>query len=225
VKKGKAVSGGESVISTIKDNPNRVVLRNYKVPADSFIYILRTKYVQGWEPVLLNFSSLVENSKCTSFLTPVRLRLQLSPGNFLYYEASRNQNNFLISIYQNAQEQVQKDLGNNDKAELAAVTERLDRINSFNFGNLLGQNYRFREAKSSKNSLLFVNQEHEVVQQLCANSNEWGKYFKLKRICFRFTPELNSLYLQEFVNEISFILGRKISHTTFVKQSEGERRS
>jgi hypothetical protein len=154
----------------------------------------------------------------------VKLRLQLSPNNFLYYEASRNQNSFIISIYLNLQENAHKDVAGNDKAELAAVTERMDRINCYNFGNLLGQSYRLRETKSSKNSMLFVNHEHDAVQQLCASSGEWGKYFKLRRICFRFTPELNTLYLQEFFNEISFILGRKISHSTFVKQSEGERK-
>jgi hypothetical protein len=47
-KKTKAISGGESVISTIKDNPNKAILKTYKVPADSFVYILRTRYIQGW---------------------------------------------------------------------------------------------------------------------------------------------------------------------------------
>jgi hypothetical protein len=67
--KKRKVNGGESVISSIKDNPNKIIFKTYKIPADSFIYILRTKYVQGWEPVLLNFTSLVENSKCTSVST------------------------------------------------------------------------------------------------------------------------------------------------------------
>lgn len=48
IKKNKVVNGGESVISTIKDNPNKMVFKTYKVAADSFVYILRTKYVQGW---------------------------------------------------------------------------------------------------------------------------------------------------------------------------------
>jgi hypothetical protein len=48
LKKSKVVSGGESVMSSIKDNPNKLIHKTYKIPADSFIYILRTKYVQGW---------------------------------------------------------------------------------------------------------------------------------------------------------------------------------
>ena len=47
----KRVNGAESVISvisTIKDNPNKIVYKNYKIPAESFIYILRTRYMQGW---------------------------------------------------------------------------------------------------------------------------------------------------------------------------------
>lgn len=46
--KSKSLGGNESVISTIKETPMRVVHRSYPLPADSFIYILRTKYVQGW---------------------------------------------------------------------------------------------------------------------------------------------------------------------------------
>jgi len=63
LKKNKVVGGGESVISNIKDGPNRIIHKNYRIPANSFIYILRTKYIQGWEPVTLT-SSLVDNSKC-----------------------------------------------------------------------------------------------------------------------------------------------------------------
>lgn len=88
----------------------------------------------------------------------VKLRLQITPNNFLYYEASRNQGNFIISIYQNLLESTNKDMSGNEKAELAAITERMDRINSYNFGNLLGQTYKVRETKYSKNSILFVNQ-------------------------------------------------------------------
>lgn len=73
--------------------------------------------------------------------------------------------------------------------------------------------------------MLFANYEHDAVQQLCLSSAEWGKYFKIRRVCFRFTPELTPAYLQEFFNEISYILGRKIGSCTFVRQSEGERRS
>lgn len=62
-------------------------------------------------------------------------------------------------------------MSGNEKAELAASTERMDRINSYNFGNLLGQAYRLRETKYSKNSILFANHEHDAVQQLLANSN------------------------------------------------------
>lgn len=68
----------------------------------------------------------------------VKLKLQISPNNVLYYEASRNQSNFIISIYHNLLESTSKDMSGNEKAELAAITERMDRINSYNFGNLLG---------------------------------------------------------------------------------------
>ena len=47
-KVSKMVGGAESVISTIRDNPNKVVLKSYRIPADSFIFILRTRYIQGW---------------------------------------------------------------------------------------------------------------------------------------------------------------------------------
>lgn len=42
------VSGGESVMSAMKDNPNKMIFKTYKIGVDSFMYILRTKYVQGW---------------------------------------------------------------------------------------------------------------------------------------------------------------------------------
>lgn len=62
----KMKSGGESVISTIKDcNSGRIVLKTYNIPADSFFYVLRTRYIQGWEPAAAPSSMAVENSKCT----------------------------------------------------------------------------------------------------------------------------------------------------------------
>jgi hypothetical protein len=43
----KIRSGGESVISSIKDS-NRIILKTYNIPAESFFYVLRTRYIQGW---------------------------------------------------------------------------------------------------------------------------------------------------------------------------------
>jgi hypothetical protein len=43
----KIKSGGESVISGLKEG-NRIVMKTYNIPADSFFYVLRTRYIQGW---------------------------------------------------------------------------------------------------------------------------------------------------------------------------------
>jgi len=53
---------------------------------------------------------------------------------------------------------------------VAAATERVDRINSYNFSTLLGQAYRLRQSKPSKNSMLLANHEHDAVQQLCLSA-------------------------------------------------------
>ena len=152
----------------------------------------------------------------------VKLRLHLNNNSFLFYEANRNQNNFIITIYQNTAVGLNnKDISNSDKIELASTIEKMDRINSYNFVNLVNQNFKLKEIKAnSKSSILFFhNNEYEIMNDLCNNIGEWGKYFKIKRICFRFTPELTALFLEEFLNEISFILGRKINNFIFVKQS------
>ncbi len=94
---------------------------------------------------------------------PVKLRIQLTANNFLYYEASRNQGSFIISIYHYLLESSGKDIAGSEKAELAVITERMDRINSYNFSNLLGQAHKLREPKYSKNSLLFANHEHDAM--------------------------------------------------------------
>jgi hypothetical protein len=58
----KMASGAESVmsvISTIKDNPNRAILKSYTVPSDNFMYIIRTRYIQGWEPMMISSNAMM----------------------------------------------------------------------------------------------------------------------------------------------------------------------
>ena len=132
-------------------------------------------------------------------LVIVKLRLHLSNNNYLYYQANRSQNHFIVTIYQYNQNgyNIQKDLSNNDKIELTNMIEKMDKINSYNFFNLLNRNFKLRESKSNaKNSLFFFhNLEYQIMNDLCQNIGEWGKYFKIKRICFRFTPFINANFL------------------------------
>lgn len=58
LKVSKMVGGAESVISTIRDNPNKVILKSYRIPVDSFVFILRTRYIQGWQPVMITSNSM-----------------------------------------------------------------------------------------------------------------------------------------------------------------------
>ena len=42
-----------SVMSGLKDQ-GRVVHKTYRIACEDFMYILRSKYVQGWEPLMVN---------------------------------------------------------------------------------------------------------------------------------------------------------------------------
>jgi hypothetical protein len=46
------------VISNFKESPSRAVYKSYKVAAENFFYILRTRYMQGWEPVFMTSSTM-----------------------------------------------------------------------------------------------------------------------------------------------------------------------
>lgn len=55
-----------------------------------------------------------------------------------------------------------KDVSNSDKIEIANTIEKMDKINSYNFINLLNQNVKLKELKSNTKSsiLLFHNNEY-----------------------------------------------------------------
>lgn len=64
----------------------------------------------------------------------------------------------------------------------------MDKLNSYNFVTLINENLKinYKSKPNILNSYLFHEKnQSEILNYLC-NYREWGKFFKLKRSCFKF---------------------------------------
>jgi hypothetical protein len=63
-------------------------------------------------------------------------------------------------------------------------------------------------------------QDMSLLKNLLVKHEEWGCYFKVRRIYIQFTP--NSVHimkdLDEFLNEFGYMFGERISHLCFVQR-------
>jgi hypothetical protein len=74
----------------------------------------------------------------------VKLRLPIRDGCFLYYEATRTQDNFAVSIYQ-----IGQGIKNTTShSEISNIIEKMDRINSYNFMSVLNENLKIKNVQS-----------------------------------------------------------------------------
>jgi hypothetical protein len=109
-----------------------------------------------------------------------------------------------------------------------SMIEKMDKLNSCNFSGLLNRNLSVKETIKKKSSVIssaFLqgDSQHELMSYIC-HHREWGKFFKLKRMCFNFEPYLLLTTLEEFKAEAQNVIGQHLVNNIHIRQLDGDAR-
>lgn len=77
----------------------------------------------------------------------------------------------------------------------------MDKLISYNFITIVNENLKISTPQPIRqnplNCHLFQQHSQKEIVSYIYNIKEWGKFFKLKRLCFKFQPEYNPQALEE----------------------------
>lgn len=161
----------------------------------------------------------------------VKLRLPIEQDHILFYEACRTKDHFRIVIFEYIKalsHEPNKFFSSYDKTDQLNMIEKIDKMISYDFASIATAEHLTLNSLDRKNSLrgyLFHQHSEKEIVSYIYNVKEWGKFFKIKRVCFKFEPHFSAGNLEEFTNEVSYILGKRLTNNIFIKQLEGEIRS